>query len=296
MKKPSKYWILAGTFFTSISSIIIRFSEAPSLVIAAYRMLFTTMMLVIPVYLNNRSEFENLNRNNLVMCLLSGVFLALHFATWIQSLQMTTVANSTILVSCSPIFVAAINYFLLKERINKSMVIGISMSLLGTIIIGMGSSQGTGNSMLIGNILAFMGAIFVAGYLVIGGIVRKNVSAGVYVFIVYSVSAIVLFVMCFVTGTPLYPYPVREFTLFFTLAFFSSILGHTVYNYLMKYFSSTLISVSTLSEPIFASLMALLIFMEIPSLYTIIGGIIIIAGIYYFLSSQNTQKGIETKL
>lgn len=296
MKKPSKYWILAGTFFTSISSIIIRFSEAPSLVIAAYRMLFTTMMLVIPVYLNNRSEFENLNRNNLVMCLLSGVFLALHFATWIQSLQMTTVANSTILVSCSPIFVAAINYFLLKERINKSMVIGISMSLLGTIIIGMGSSQGTGNSMLIGNILAFMGAIFVAGYLVIGGIVRKNVSAGVYVFIVYSVSAIVLFVMCFVTGTPLYPYPVREFSLFFTLAFFSSILGHTVYNYLMKYFSSTLISVSTLSEPIFASLMALLIFMEIPSLYTIIGGIIIIAGIYYFLSSQNTQKGIETKL
>lgn len=296
MKKPSKYWILAGTFFTSISSIIIRFSEAPSLVIAAYRMLFTTMMLVIPVYLNNRSEFENLNRNNLVMCLLSGVFLALHFATWIQSLQMTTVANSTILVSCSPIFVAAINYFLLKERINKSMVIGISMSLLGTIIIGMGSSQGTGNSMLIGNILAFMGAIFVAGYLVIGGIVRKNVSAGVYVFIVYSVSAIVLFVMCFVTGTPLYPYPVREFSLFFTLAFFSSILGHTVYNYLMKYFSSTLISVSTLSEPIFASLMALLIFMEIPSVYTIIGGIIIIAGIYYFLSSQNTQKGIETKL
>ena len=296
MKKPSKYWILAGTFFTSISSIIIRFSEAPSLVIAAYRMLFTTMVLVIPVYLNNRSEFKNLSRKNLVMCVVSGVFLALHFATWIQSLQMTTVANSTILVSCSPIFVAAINYFLLKERINKSMVIGISMSLLGTIIIGMGSSQGTGNSMMIGNILAFMGAIFVAGYLVIGGIVRKDVSAGVYVFIVYSVSAVVLFLMCFLTGTPLYPYPVREFTLFFTLAFFSSILGHTVYNYLMKYFSSTLISVSSLSEPIFASLMALLIFMEIPSVYTIIGGIIIIAGIYYFLSSQNTQKDIETKL
>ena len=292
MKKPSKYWILAGTFFTSLSSIIIRFSEAPALVIAAYRMLFTTMMLVIPVYINNRSEFKNLNRQNFVMCVLSGVFLALHFTSWIQSLQMTTVANSTILVSCSPIFVAAINYFLLKEKINKNMVIGILMSLLGTIIIGMGSSQGTGNSMMIGNILAFMGAIFVAGYLVIGGIVRKNISAGVYVFIVYSVSAIVLFIMCFITDTPNYPYPAREFALFFTLAFFSSILGHTVYNYLMKYFSSTLISVSTLSEPIFASLMALLIFMEIPSIYTIIGGLIIIAGIYYFLASQNTQKGI----
>ena len=290
MKKPSKYWILAGTFFTSVSSIIIRFSEAPALVISAYRMLFTCMMLFLPVYLKNRSEFKNLHKKALAMCITSGVFLALHFASWIQSIQMTTIANSTILVSCSPIFVAAINYFVLKEKINNKMIVGIAMSLVGTIIIGMGSSQGNESSMMLGNILAFMGAIFVAGYLVIGGAVRRTVSAGVYVFIVYSVSAIVLFIMCFATGTPVYPYPVKEYALFFLLSFFSSILGHTAYNYLMKYYSSTLISLSTLMEPIFASLMAMMIFKEIPSLYTVLGGIIIIVGIYLgtFLSSTGT--------
>lgn len=292
MKKPSKYWILAGTFFTSVSSIIIRLSEAPALAIAAYRMLFTIGILALPVYFKNREEFKKLSRKDFLMCLCSGIFLALHFASWIQSLQMTTVANSTILVSSSPIFVALINYFLLKEGISKRMVLGISISLAGSVIIGMGASQGGGSSMMVGNILAFMGAIFVAGYLVLGGIARKTISAGVYVFIVYSVSALVLFSMCVITGTPLSPYPAREYMLFFFLALFSSILGHTLYNYLMKYFSSTLISVSTLGEPIFASLMALLIFREIPSVYTLVGGLITIAGIYYYLMTQNRQRDL----
>ena len=143
--------------------------------------------------------------------------------------------------------------------------------------------------MRIGNILAFSGAIFIAGYLVIGGIVRKNISAGAYVFIVYLVSAITLFFMCFISDTPVYPYPAKEFLLFIALAFFCSILGHTVYNYLVKYFSSTLISVSSLSEPIFASVMAMLFFNEIPSVYTLTGGSIIIAGIFYYLVAQNKK-------
>lgn len=284
MKKPSKYWILAGTFFTSLSSIIIRFSEAPALVISAYRMLFTSMMLLIPVYVKSKDELKNLNKNNFILCVISGVFLALHYAAWIQSIKMTTIANSTILVSCSPIFVAAVNYLLFKEKFNKKMLLGIIMSLAGTIIIAMGSSKETKSGMTVGNILAFSGAVFVAVYLIIGGIVRKNLSAFAYVFIVYSVSAIVLFIMCILTNTPIYPYPLKEFILFFLLGFFSSILGHTVYNYLMKYYSSTLISVSTLAEPIFASILAIPLLNEFPSAYSIIGGIIIISGIYYYLT------------
>ncbi len=290
MKKPSKYWILAGTFFTSVSSIIIRFSKAPALAMAAYRMLFTIMMLSIPVFINNRSEFKNINKKNYIMCAISGIFLAFHFAFWMQSIQMTTIANSTVLVSSSPIFVAVFNYFLLKEKFNKRMIFGIAASMAGTIIIAMGSSGGAHGNMMLGNFFAFLGAIFVAGYLIIGGIVRKNVSAGVYVFVVYSVSAIVLFAMCFITDTPVYPYAPKEFMLFFLLGFCSSILGHTVYNYLVKFYSSTLISVSTLSEPIYASILAMFIFREIPSIHTIIGGIIIIAGIYCYLITQNSTK------
>lgn len=288
-KTPSKYIVLLGTLFTSLSSIIIRFSEAPALVISAYRMLFTSLMLLIPVMLYNRSEFKNITKKEYILCSVSGILLALHFATWISSIKMTTIANSTILVSCSPIFVALANYFIFKEKLKFKMALGISMSLTGTIIIAMGSSGETLNNSMIGNILAFLGAIFVAGYLVLGGILRKKLSAGIYVFIVYCASTVVLFTMCIVTKTPLYPYSSKEFMLFIALAFFCSILGHTVYNYMVKYVSSTLISVSTLSEPIFASILAMLIFKEFPSLYTLIGGITIITGIFYYLITQNKE-------
>jgi len=286
-KTPSKYLILVGTLFTSLSSIIIRFSAAPALVISAYRMLFTCLMLLLPVILNNRKEFYSVKRNDFLMCILSGIFLALHYASWISSIHMTTIANSTVLVACSPMFVALANYFIIKEKFTFKMIASIVLSLTGTLIIAMGSSGGAGSNMMMGNALAFLGAIFIAGYLVIGGIIRKNMSAGVYVFIVYSVSAITLFLMCFVTNTPVYPYPAKEFILFIALAFFCSILGHTVYNYLVKYVSSTLISISTLSEPIFASIMAMFFFKEVPSIYTLAGGMIIITGIFYYLVTQS---------
>ncbi len=288
-KTPSKYIVLAGTFFTSLSSIIIRLSTAPALVISSYRMLFTCMML-LPIILKNRDEFVDLNKKNIMLCIVSGIFLALHYATWISSIKLTTIANSTILVSCSPIFVSLANYVFIKEKISKKMIISILISLTGTIIIALGSKDTAASNMMLGNTLAFLGAIFVAGYLVIGGIVRKNLKAGAYVFIVYSISAVVLFIMCLLSGTPVYPYAPREFMLFISLAFFCSILGHTLYNYMVKYVSSTLISVSTLSEPIFASIMALFIFREIPSIYTLIGGIIIIAGILNYLITQNNEK------
>lgn len=289
-KTPSKYIVLAGTFFTSLSSIIIRFSEAPALVISAYRMLFTSLLLLIPVMLTSRDEFRNITKKEYMLCTVSGIFLALHFASWISSIKMTTIANSTILVSCSPIFVALANYFFTKEKLSRKMTVGISMSLAGTVIIATGSLGDSASNMMLGNTLAFLGAVFVAGYLVIGGVVRKNMSAGVYVFIVYSVSTAALFIMCLASKTPIYPYSTKEFMLFAALAFFCSILGHTVYNYMVKYVSSTLISVSTLSEPIFASIMAIIIFREIPSVHTVIGGSVIIAGIFYYLVTNNKKN------
>lgn len=285
-----KYLVLVGTFFTSLSSIFIRISNAPSLVISAYRMLFTILMLFIPFVLKYRIELKNIKRQDFILCILSGIFLALHFATWITSINMTTIANSTILVSSSPIFVALANYVILKEKFTSNMFIGIAMSLLGTTIITLGTAGGLSSSMMLGNFLAFMGAIFVAGYLVIGGIVRKNLNAGTYVFIVYTASTIVLFLICLLTDTPLYPYSLKEFVIFIALAFFCSILGHTVYNYLMKYISATLISVSTLTEPIFSSALALIIFKEIPSMSTFIGGTIIISGVLYYITSQNKPQ------
>ena len=285
-KTPSKYIVLVGVFFTSTSSILIRLCASPSLVISAYRMLFTVLMLLLPVLLRSREELKKVGAKDMWLCILSGIFLALHFASWIASINMTTIANSTILVSCSPIFVAVASYFLFKEKLSRKALSGITVSIVGTAIIAFGSRSDGGSAML-GNTLALLGGIFVAGYFLIGASVRKRLSAGVYVFIVYLISAIALFIMCFATGTPIYPYPPREFVLFIALAFFCSILGHTVYNYMMKYVPPTMISVSTLCEPIFASVLALVMFNEIPSIYTLIGGVIVLSGVLYYILNQN---------
>ena len=107
-------------------------------------------MLLIPVILKSRTEFKNITKKEYALCTVSGIFLALHFATWISSIKMTTVANSTILVSCSPIFVALANYFITKEKLGRKMAVGISLSLAGTIIIAMGSSKETANNLMLG--------------------------------------------------------------------------------------------------------------------------------------------------
>lgn len=281
--RPSKYYVLIGVFFTSISSILIRFSNAPSLVISAYRMLFTFLLLVIPVTLKNKEEILNVKSKDLLLCIVSGIFLALHFASWIASINMTTIASSTVLVSSNPIFVAFGSYFILKERLSKKAFISILIAITGSAIIAFGDSQSNSGHALLGDMLAFSGAIFIAGYIIIGRIVRKNLSNGAYIFIVYLTSAIVLFALCFVTNTPIYPYSIKEFLLFLGLAFFCSILGHTVYNWLLQYLPATFISTSTLVEPIFASIIALILFAEIPSPLTLIGGSIVLLGIYLFI-------------
>lgn len=286
----AKYLVLMGVFFTSLSSIIIRLSSAPSLVISSYRMLITVLLLIIPMLSKHKGELTKITKKDYFLCIISGIFLALHFAFWIASINMTTIASSTVLVSCSPIFVAIASYFLFKEKLSKRAIFSIGLAFCGTILIALEGKSTAMESAAKGNAMAFLGGIFVAGYFILGNIVRKRVNAIPYVFIVYSVSTIVLFILCFTTNTKIYPYSIKEFILFFALALFCSILGHTIYNWMTQYVSATFISSSTLCEPVFASIIALILFNEVPSTNTLIGGIIILVGIFLFTSEKKKKK------
>lgn len=290
-KTPSKYFVFIGLFFTSLSSIFIRFSNAPSLVISAYRMLFTVLILSLPLLINERKQLLNLKKREFFLCTISGIFLALHFATWITSINMTTIASSTVLVNLNPIFVAMASLILFKEKLSKKAILGIIIAFVGGLIIAFAdtSNSTTSSHAIIGDILAFLGSIFLASYLIMGKIVRKNLNNLCYVFIVYTSATIVLFGLCLFTNTPIYPYSINEFLIFLALAFFCSILGHTVYNWLINYLPATFISISTQGEPIFASIIALILFKEIPSIFTVVGAITIISGIYYFIINQPSQ-------
>ena len=283
----SRIVLPVAVLFASFSAIFIRWSNAPALVIAFYRMLFAFLLVLPYSALHTRG---GLSRRDLFLSLVSGLLLGIHFATWISSLQFTSVASSVLLVNTHPVMVFVISRFLLKESGSKLEFPFVLMTVIGSSILSWGD-VGRGSNVLLGDFLAVMGALSIGGYMVIGRIVRRNVGVAKYTLIVYGVSAISLLCMNAVAGISLYPYPLREFVLFFALAFVCTILGHSIYSWSLKFVSSTFLSVTVLIEPVAAGVMAYFLFSEIPSLINGIGAVIVLIGIYgYSRASAGGKK------
>lgn len=280
--KPPKALVLLAVLCTSASSIFIRFTNMPPLVIACLRMVFSAVFLLLPVLIKERG-LKHIAKRDLVLCLLSGLALALHFGTWITSLSMTSVMASTVLVSASPIFVAILGAALYKQKPGKVLLGCLGAAITGTVIISIGSGSESETTSFAGNMLALSGALFVAVYLMIGQDVRKRLSTTAYAFTVYSAAAVFLFIGCLATSQPLGPYEPREYLLTALMAAVCSIGGHTLYNMLLKYHGAALISIATLGEPVFASLLAAAFLRETPGLLTVVGGVVILASLTTYI-------------
>jgi drug/metabolite transporter (DMT)-like permease len=286
---PPNVALLVSIVAVSTASILIRMSDAGPLAIAAYRLIFATIIL-LPFFLRS-GGFKRLidsSRMDLLTLIGVGFVLAFHFASWISSLNFTSVASSVLFVHIDPIFVAAVSHFILKERINRSTLLGIVIAFAGTSIIALGDVV-TGKTNLYGDLLALIGAIMLGIYILSGRRIRQNLDLVSYVTPVYATSALVLTVGCLVTGTRLTPYPPREYLLFFAIAVVPMIFGHTVYNWALKYVSAPVVSISLLGEPVGATILAFLFLNEIPTLPTIIGGVITLAGIYMCARSTSSN-------
>jgi drug/metabolite transporter (DMT)-like permease len=286
-----KLIVLVGVVFVSFSSIITKFSHAPSLVIATYRLGFTLLLLLPTVIKNKIDEIRKIDKKTLRICIISGVSLALHFATWISSLRYTSVTSSTVLVNTHPIFIVLGSYLFLKDKSSKKALLSIGISLTGSIIISTGDSS-LGGNVLFGDILAILGAFFVAGYMLIGRVARQKLSVTSYTFIVYLSSTVTLFILTISTKTPLYPYPPEEWLRFLALAFFCTILGHSIFSWALEYVKPTFISTAVLGEPAFATLWALILFNEVPTLWQITGSSIILYGIFKFTRIKESNNDI----
>lgn len=281
-KSSAKLIVLLGVIFVSFSSIIAKSSESPALIISTYRMGFTVIIL-LPVVLSKKlDEIKKVDRKAFGICIVSGIFLALHFATWIESLKHTSVTSSTVLVNTHPVFIVLASFFIFKEKASKKTLITIGIALTGSIIISIGDSS-LGSTILYGDILAILGAIFVAGYMMIGGIIRQKLSVIPYTFIVYTSSTITLILLSIFTNTPLYPYPAPELLRFLMLAVFCTVMGHSLFNWALEYVKPTYISTAVLGEPVFATIWAIIFFNEIPRIWQIIGSVIILYGIYRYI-------------
>lgn len=287
MERPpvNPYLILIISIIAvSTASILIRLSTSPPMIIAAYRLLFATLMLA-PLYIaeGGPRRLVALGPRRLLTLIAVGFILAVHFASWITSLSYTTVASSVIFVHMDPIIVALLSHLLLGERLTVKRFIGVLIAFLGAITIGWGDLR-IGN--LYGDLLSLLGAVALALYLVAGRSLRRSLSLLEYVTPLYATSAALLILGCLIMSIRLYPYPIREYLLFLLIAFIPMILGHTLFNWALKYIEAPVVSVSLLGEPIGASLLALIILGELPPATTILGGAITLLGIYITSSRE----------
>ncbi len=280
--------VMLGTLATSTAAILIRFAQAgaSSLVIAAWRMCLATLILAPLAILRYRRELKDLKGSQAGLLACSGLFLAAHFATWISSLEYTSVASAVVLVATNPLWVALFSWIFLKEKINRRVTVGMLVALLGGVLISLNDAMGgdhaslsAGSNPMWGDLLALLGGIFGAGYIIIGRKLRAFTSLPVYTFSVYGIAGVILLLVVFLARLPLTGYQPGTYLWFLLLAVVPQVLGHSSINWGLKYLPAAFVAVVMLSEPIGSSIMAIFLLNEVPTILMIMGGILILFGI-----------------
>ncbi|MBO8170329.1 MAG: DMT family transporter [Bacillaceae bacterium] len=278
---PPYLALIMGVIFISTSAILVRWSTAPAEIIAFYRLLFTFVFMLPLLLTGRRLSLDQMKKKHWLLSIVSGVMLAYHFIFWFISLELTSVASSVVLVCLSPIFTLVGGRLFFNEKPGVPAIVGSLTAISGGMIIGWGDFA-FGIEAVIGDLLAFLAAFFIAVYWMIGQSLRKVTDSYTYTFVVYGASTVVLLVYSLFIQKPLFAYPYQEWLIFVALAVFPTLLGHSVFNWSLKYVSASVVSVSVLGEALGAALLAYLLLGETISLQQGIGGIILLTGIILF--------------
>ena len=290
LEKHPLIMIAVGVLGISMSSIFVKYSTAPSAVTAAFRLLWTVLFLT-PVVLGRpavRRELIRLPWKLVFLSCLSGLFLAIHFVLWFESLRHTSVASSTTIVCTEVIWVCLGFCLFLKGKLSIPAVCAIAVTLAGSGLIACADS-GSG-SRFYGDMLALLAAIAVAAYTLIGRVVRSRASTTVYTYMVYTACAAVLTLTCAVQGHRLFGYGPSPILVGAMLAIFSTILGHSIFSWCLKFFSPSFVSASKLCEPVAAAMMAAFLFGETPIPLQLLGGALILGGVCWYSRIEGKGK------
>jgi drug/metabolite transporter (DMT)-like permease len=286
----ARWMMLAlGPLALSSGSILTRLAAAPAPVVGAWRLGLATVLLAPWALPRLRREWPRLARREVVLLVLAGVALGVHFATWISSLSLTTVASSVILVNTNPIYVGLASHFYLKERLRSSQVVAIIVAMCGSLVVGMGDVRLSGQA-LWGDALATLGALSLSAYLLLGRSVRRKLSTLAYAWPCYGIAALMLLALTALSGQPLLGYRRETYLAFLALALVPQLLGHSTLGWALAHFSPLFITLATLSEPVGASLLAILILREVPPFTTLLGGMLILMGIYLASKDEWSDK------
>lgn len=277
--------LMIGIIGVSTGSIFARLADAPALVTAAYRVGLAALVLIPAAGWKAREELRNLSFQDVKMAMLSGLFLALHFAAWISSLDYTAIANSVVLVNTIPLWVGLLTPLITGDSLKSTTVVSIALSVVGGAIIGFGDFA-TGGNALRGDLLAVVGAVCAAVYLLLGRSLRRKLSLLAYVTVCYGSAAVILWIVVLFLNLPITGYSSQTVAAFWAMALVSQILGHSSYNWALKWFSTALVAVALLGEPIGSTILAYLIFNEGLTWFKFVGGLFIMLAIYIAASGE----------
>jgi len=262
--------LILGLASISVSAIIIRWAsaDAPGEALAVWRTVFASLLVLPFALVKSRAEIRSFSTRESILIAIAGIFLGLHFVFWIGSLYHTTVASASVLVSLSPIFLALIGFFVLKERPTNGEIIAIVVATAGTILLGWADVQNqsqTATNPIVGNSMALFAAVLVSVYLLIGRVVRQTRSWLAYVAPLYLATAITTLAVAYFKGIPLLGYSWDVYGLCLAMAVVPQLLGHGSLNYVVRFFPAATIGLASLFEPVGASLLAFAFFGESPS-------------------------------
>ncbi|MGE7094073.1 DMT family transporter [Lysinibacillus sp. NPDC048646] len=274
--------IFVGVMAVSLSAVFVKLANAEAGIIAFYRMLFSVIIMAPLFFWKYTAELKQLSKRDWLFSSIAGIFLSFHFILWFESLNYTSVASSTVLVTLQPLFAFVGTYFFFKEEITVKTIFAGGIAIIGSVLISWGDFKLSGSAFY-GDILALIACALITAYLLFGQDVRKRLSLVTYTMIVYVVSTITLFLYVLIKGESFGPYATMDWIWFILLAIVPNLLGHTVFNWSIKYVSTNVVSIAILFEPIGAAVLAIFIFQEYLIATQIIGGLIVLFGIILFV-------------
>ncbi len=275
--------LFLGIVAISTASIFIKLCDAPALIISTYRMVLASVILM--PWAAYQKVWERWEKRDMPWLAFSGLLLSLHFVLWITSLKYTSVASSVVLVTTHPIFVGIGSWFFLKERPGLNLLIGIGFSVGGSALIGFGDMT-LSKETLMGDGLALLGAMAASGYFLVGRKMRRDQDLLSYIFPVYSSAGLVLVALSISFQEPFFGYSSPTYLFFFLLALVPQLIGHTTFNWALKYLPASMIAVAILGEPIGSTILAYFLLGEGLNLWKGAGGILIFMGILISLRQK----------
>ena len=276
---PSKWTLFGGVGLAvvaiSFAAILIRLADAPAVAVAFWRNFFGTLFL-LPFAVLRRQQFPKGRIR--VGAILAGCALAAHFGLWITSLDFTSVASSVVLVCTQPVFVALFAWLFLKEKISRTAATGIFIAVVGTFLIG--TDYTFGQHALLGNMLALAGAVAIAIYVLLGRWIRtEGTTILPYAVVVYGTASVVLALVCFSTGAQMFGYSAQTWLCLILITLGPQIMGHTVFNWALRFVKAPILSGTILLEPVLSTLFAWAILSETPVMTSLVGGAVILVGL-----------------